>query len=90
VAALKAGYAFAGSSKKVFNEYSGDFKNRGGAMVNPEFGFKIAMSERVDFMLTIGYWYQHVDTKVKSSPGWTHNRSSDLNRLSFSVGISLK
>jgi hypothetical protein len=89
VVALKGGYAFANSKKKIFNEYYGEFTNSGGAMVNPEVGFKVMMSERIDFMMTIGYWYQHVESEITNTGGYyqKQNRISDLNRLSFSVSF---
>jgi hypothetical protein len=97
VLAVKGGYAFANSTKEVFpNEYSGEYKNSGGGMFNPEIGFKITMSERADFMLTVGYWYQHVQSEIKNGSGYyyygsgTHNRIADLNRLSFSVSFLFK
>ena len=94
VIALKAGYAFANNKKEIFKEYYGDFKNSGGVMINPEIGFRVVMTERSDFLLTIGYWYQHVESEIKTKPGYwnsgTHNRTTDLNRLSFGVGFLFK
>jgi len=95
VLALKAGHAFANNKKEIFQgQYYGDYRNRGGWMVNPEIGFKVPMTERSDFLLTIGYWYQHVESEIKSNTGYyyaqTHNRVSDLNRLSFSVCFLFK
>ena len=90
VVAIKGGYAFAKSKKEIFqNEYYNvDYKNSGGGMFHPEVGIKMMMTERADFMLTIGYWYQHVKSEMTDKGGYnmTHERSSDLNRLS--VGIS--
>ena len=89
--ALKGGYAFANNKKEIFlNEYyNGEYKNRGGGMFNPEFGFKVGMTDRSAFILTIGYWYQHVTSEIKEKYGYnlTHNRTSDLNRLSFCIGF---
>jgi len=93
VLAVKGGYAFANSKKEIFQEtYNGDYKNMGGGMFNPEIGFKVTMTERADFILTIGYWYQHVKSEIKSKYGYyqTHTRTSDLNRLSFSVSFLFK
>ena len=94
VMAVKGGYAFANSKKEIFqgNYYNGDYKNTGGGMFNPEIGFKVTMTERADFMLTIGYWYQHVKSDIKEKYGYnqTHTRTSDLNRLSFSVSFLFK
>jgi len=96
VVSVKGGYAFANSKKETFQEYYGDFKNTGGAMFNPEIGFKIPMTDRANFMLTVGYWYQHVRSEIRNKPDnfdygiGTHNRTSDLNRLSFSVGFMFK
>lgn len=97
VVAIKGGYSFAKSKKEIFpNEYYNvDYKNRGGGMFNPEIGIKMAMNDRADFMLTFGYWYQHVKSEMKDNtynPGYnrTHNRTSDLNRLSFSISFLFK
>ena len=94
VIAFKSGYSFANNKKEIFKEYSGDFRNRGGTMVNPEIGFKVMMTERSDFLLTIGYWYQHVQSTIQNKPGYgysgTHTRITDLNRLSFSISFLFK
>jgi len=94
VMAVKGGYAFANSKKEIFKgAYYGDYKNTGGGMFNPEIGFKVTMTERADFMLTIGYWYQHVKSEIKDKTNYyygTHYRTSDLNRLSFSVSFLFK
>ena len=88
VLAFKGGYAFANSKKDIWG-YGSDNKNTGGAMVNPEVGFKIPMTERADFMLTIGYWYQHIESEFTGYNS-QYNRKSDLNRLSFSIGFLFK
>jgi hypothetical protein len=92
VLSLKGGYAFANNKKKLFNEYYGDFKNTGGGMFHPEVGFKVNMTENLEFLLTVGYWYQHVKSEIKYGDYYhgTHNRISDLNRLSFSIGFLFK
>jgi len=93
VLALKGGYAFANNTKKLFNEYNGDFKNTGGGMFHPEVGVKVIMTENLEFLLTVGYWYQHVKSEIKNDGyyyGRIHNRDSYLNRLSFSIGFLFK
>ena len=93
VLAFKGGYSIAKNKKEIFpNEYSGDYKNSGGGMFNPEFGFKVVMTERADFLLTIGYYYQHLKTDVSNSGGYSmlHNRITDVNRLSFTIGFLFK
>ena len=97
VVVVKGGYSFANSKKEIFpNEYYNvGYKNRGGVMLNPEIGIKMPMTERADFMLTIGYWYQHVSSDMKDKGGYnsyyqSHTRSSDLSRLSFSVSFMFK
>jgi hypothetical protein len=94
VLALKGGYSFAKSKKEIFENdyYNMNYKNSGGGMFNPEIGIKIGMTDRSAFMLTIGYWYQHVKSEMTNKQNdyyynQTHNRSSDLNRLSFSIGF---
>jgi hypothetical protein len=95
IIAFKAGYAFANNKKEIFQgQYYGTYRNSGGAMVNPEMGFKVKMTERSDFLLTIGYWYQHVQSEIKNESGYgqygTHKRVTDLNRLSFSISFLFK
>ena len=92
VLALKGGYAFANNKKKIFNDYYGDFKNTGGGMFHPEVGIKVVMTEQLEFLLTVGYYYQHVQSEIKSEGYYygTHHRISDLNRLSFSIGFLFK
>jgi len=63
--ALKVGYSYANSKKDIWGYSSTDIKSRGGAMLNPEVGFKVIVTERADFILTIGYWYQHLKSEVK-------------------------
>jgi len=88
VLALKGGYSFASNKKKLFNEYYGDYKNTGGGMFHPEVGVKVVMTENLEFLMTVGYWYQHVKSEIKYEYNYgTHNRTSDLNRLSFSIGF---
>ena len=93
VFALKGGYSFADSKKEIFpREYYGDYKNTGGGMFNPEFGFKVMMTERADFLLTIGYYYQHLKSEIKNSNTnhIVHDRVTDINRLSFTIGFLFK
>ena len=93
VLALKGGYSFANNNKEVFpKEYYGDYKNTGGGMFNPELGFKVMMTERMDFLLTLGYYYQHLKSEIKSGSPYTvtHDRLTDINRLSFTIGFLFK
>ena len=95
VLALKGGYSIAKNSKEIFpGQYSGDYKNSGGGLFNPEFGFKVMMTERVDFLLTLGYYYQHLKTEINNSPGSSygmrHDRITEINRLSFTIGFLFK
>ena len=94
VVALKGGYAFAKSKKEIFSKeyYNVTYKNSGGGVFNPEVGLKMKMSDRADFMLTLGYWYQHVASEMREEYGYRvkHRRVSDLNRLSFSIGFLFK
>ncbi|MDR2584720.1 MAG: hypothetical protein LBC84_00630 [Prevotellaceae bacterium] len=96
VLALKAGYAFTNSKKDAWEYHSNDVTNRGGAMVNPEFGIKVSITERADFMLTIGYWYQHLKSEMKGAYpgyydyGYDRTRTADINRLSLSLGFLFK
>ena len=95
VLALKGGYSIAKNKKEIFpNQYYGAYKNTGGGMCNPELGFKVKMTERVDFLLTIGYYYQHLKSEINSNPGESyamkHERVTDINRLSFTIGFLFK
>jgi hypothetical protein len=91
VLALKGGYAIANNKKDIWNYGYESTKNTGGGMINPELGFRIPMTERADFMLTIGYWYQHIKSELKSGGYYQiHDRELDLNRLSFSIGFLFK
>ena len=95
VIALKGGYSIAKNKKEIFpDQYYGDYKNTGGGMLNPELGFKVTMTERADFLLTIGYYYQHLKSEINSNPGSSysmkHERFSDINRLSFTIGFLFK
>ena len=92
VFALKGGYSFADNKKDIWGYNNNNTRNTGGGMINPEIGIKIPMTERADFMLTIGYWYQHLksETKFDDSYHQTYTRKSDLNRLSFSIGFLFK
>jgi hypothetical protein len=91
VFALKAGYAFAKNDKDIWNWGSDYTKNTGGAMINPEIGFKILMTERADFVFTLGYWYQHIESELKNSyQNQVHNRKLNLNRISFTIGFQFK
>jgi len=91
VVAFKGGYAFANNSKNIWNYGSDNTKNTGGAMINPEIGFKVPMTERADFILTFGYWYQHLESEIKGSYlNQVRNRNINLNRLSFTIGFLFK
>jgi len=93
VAGLKGGYSFAKNKKEIFpREYYGDYQNTGGGMLNPELGFKVVMTERADFLLTIGYYYQHLESKITTTNAsyMTHKRVTDINRLSFTIGFLFK
>ena len=95
VLALKGGYSIAKNTKEIFpNQYSGDYKNTGGGMLNPECGFKVKMTERADFLLTVGYFYQHLKSVISNNPntsyGMIHNRVTDINRFSFTIGFLFK
>jgi len=94
VLALKGGYSIAKNSKEIFSNeyYGGDYKNKGGGMLNPEFGFKVPMTDRADFLLTVGYYYQHLKTKIKNGNSYymSHERVTDINRLSFTIGFLFK
>ena len=94
VLAFKGGYSIAHNKKEIYpGEYSGDYKNKGGGLFCPELGFKLVMNERADFLLTIGYYYQHIESEIKNSPGsyyMRHDRVTDINRLSFTIGFLFK
>ncbi|MCL1973583.1 MAG: hypothetical protein FWG54_02040 [Bacteroidetes bacterium] len=92
VIALKAGYSYAKSKKDIYNYYGADYIHRGGAMLNPEIGFKVMATKRADFILSIGYWYQHLKSETKSYVyyGGTRTINSDINRLSISLGFLFK
>ena len=91
VLAFKGGYSFANSNKDIWG-YSTDNKNSGGAMLNPEVGVKVKMADNADFVLTIGYWYQHLQSEMKGSGYYYYDRTrtADINRLSFSIGFLFK
>ena len=91
VMAFKGGYAIAKNSKDIWNYGSDNTSNHGGAMLNPEIGFKVQMTDRADFMLTFGYWYQHLESEYTGNYySQIHNRKIDLNRLSFTIGFLFK
>ena len=91
VIALKAGYSYANSKKDIWGGYNTDVKSRGGAMLNPEVGFKVLVTERADFTLTIGYWYQHLKSETKNYSGhYKRILTTDVNRLSIGFGFLFK
>ena len=91
VLAFKGGYAFAKNNKDIWGYGNDNTKNTGGAMINPEIGFKVPMTEHADFVLTLGYWYQHLESEFEGYNYYqTHNRKIDLNRLSFTIGFLFK
>ncbi|MDR2147800.1 MAG: hypothetical protein LBE91_15210 [Tannerella sp.] len=88
VLALKGGYSFARNNKDFWNYgYNENIKNIGGGMFNPEIGFKIPMSERADFLFTLGYWYQRLGSKAEGYASQTYERQLNFNRLSFTIGF---
>ena len=91
ILAFKCGYSFSGSKKDIWGYNSPQNRNTGGFMLHPEIGVKVAITERAEFLLTIGYWYQHLKSEMKQS-GYYNNRTitTDLNRLSFSIGFLFK
>ena len=91
ILAFKGGYAFAGSNKDIWGYYNTDNKNRGGAMLNPEVGVKVKMTDRADFVLSIGYWYQHLKSEIKGhNYYYDRTHTTDINRLSFGIGFLFK
>ena len=88
--AFKGGYAFSNSNKDIWGYNTTEIKNRGGAMLNPELGVKVKMADRADFMLTIGYWYQHLQSEMNGRYYYHYNRKADIHRLSFSIGFLFK
>jgi len=92
VLVFKAGYSFATSNKDSWWNNITDNKNKGGAMLNPEIGFKVKFTERADFLLTIGYWYQHLESRNKNNNYSYYDRTitTDVNRLSIGLGFLFK
>ena len=92
VIALKAGYAYANSKKEIYNYYGSDYTHTGGGMINPEIGFKVLVTARADFILSVGYWYQHLKSETKENGyyGGTRTINSDINRLSIGLGFLFK
>ena len=93
VIALKTGYSYANSKKDIWGGYNTkDMKSSGGGMLNIEAGFKVLVTDRADFQLTIGYWYQHLKTEHKGNQYYYYNRTvtTNVNRLSIGLGFLFK
>jgi len=90
VIAFKGGYSFANSRKDIWGLYSTDNRNTGGMMLHPEIGVKVTITDRADFMLTIGYWYQHLKSEIKGMNYYDRTRTTDINRLSISLGFQFQ
>jgi len=94
IAAFKGGYAFADNDKELFPNrfYEMNYTNTGGWMCNPEIGFKITVNDHCEFLLTVGYYYQGLDSEVKPKTPTPYNPdkynfSTNVNRVSFTVGF---
>ena len=86
--AVKAGYAFSNSHKKLEQyHYYGDFDNKGGLMLNPEIGLRVKMPY-FDMTLSGGYRFQRLESRItqEGSP-YTYTRRVDYSRVSFAIGI---
>jgi hypothetical protein len=101
VVAFKGGYSFADNDRELFPYSSGyyynnlEYHNTGGWMGNPEVGFKVTANRHFDFMFTLGYYYQGLESEVKEPSYYgigtlTHNISTNVNRLSFTIGFLFK
>ena len=90
VLAFKGGYSFVDKKKEmqgIFQESGAN--NKGGLMINPEIGFKLPLMERADFMLTFGYWHQHLETENKYN-GNSYISKVNFNQLSFTINFLFK
>jgi len=95
VIAFRGGYALANNEKAFLKHgyyYDASYKNSGGWMCNPEIGFKTTINPHFEFMLTVGYHYQTLESKItySHSSGTTHNLRTDVNRLSLTLGFLFK
>ena len=84
---LKIGHAFSNSDKRFdYYNYGGDFKHKGGIMVNPELGVRFKISD-FDMTLSAGYRFQRLKSAASQSGNYTYNHEADYNRVSFAIGI---
>ena len=92
ILAIKGGYTFINKEKGVFGYYpTKGTRYAGGGMLNPEIGFSIPMTERADFLLTLGYWYQHLKMEnMDSNAPLSRYHTWDLNRVAFTIGFLFK
>ncbi len=95
VLAFRGGYSFANSEKEYLTnyDYNATYKNSGGWMCNPEIGFKTTINPNFDFVLTVGYYYQKLESEIKSQsyPRYAiNNLSTNVNRLTLSIGFLFK
>ena len=87
--AVKAGYAFSNSHKRLeYNYYyDGKFDNKGGVMFQPEIGLRFKMPY-FDMTLSGGYRFQRLESRIsQEGTPYTYNRRVDYNRVSFALGI---
>jgi hypothetical protein len=98
VVSFKGGYAFADNSKEIFSEdYYYDepvYKNTGGGMCHLEVGFKTTINPSFDFLFTIGYYHQGLKSEVTETnylnQKVTHTITTNVNRVSFTIGFLFK
>lgn len=92
VLVLKAGYSYTNSKKDIWGYNNNDYRHSGGAMLNPEIGFKVMINERADFILTLGYFYQRLKSETKNKQSYYYQRTitTDVNRLSIGLGFLFK
>jgi len=86
--AVKGGYAFANSHKKINNNhYDGTHDNKGGLMFNPEVGVRFNVSG-FDMTLSGGYRYQRLESQVTPERSiYTYKHTVDYRRTSVTLGI---
>jgi len=85
--ALKGGYTFANSHKKIINYYDGEHNNKGGLMINPEIGVRFKVSG-FDMTLSGGYRYQRLKSQLTTEDAvYTYKHKVDYNRVSVALGI---
>ncbi|MDR2650742.1 MAG: hypothetical protein LBC68_00275 [Prevotellaceae bacterium] len=91
ILAVKCGYSLAKSGKELFtnNYYDASYENTGGLMFNPEIGFKTTINKHFDFLFTIGYYYQELESKITQNymQNFVHNIKTNVNRVSFTIGF---